>query len=1478
MSDTASSSVDLSQHSILNLTPEEKRVFGALFAQADTEKIGVVTGEVAVKFFERTKLAPAVLGEIWQIADTENRGLLTSAGFCQVLRLIGHYQAGRDPTPELAFQPGPLPKFEGLNLGGSSAPPQGPPPSTIRPQNSGPIRVPPLTPDKATEYAALFEKSGAHNGLLPGETAKSIFEKAGLPNDVLGRIWNLADTEQRGALGVTEFIIAMHLLASYKSRVMQSLPVNLPVGLYEAASRRIQPPPGRSGPPSSAIPRQFSGSLAQRTQSPLARPPYGTPPQSAAPTGNDWLITPNEKNQYDNLFNKVDTEGRGYITGEQAVSFFSDSGLPEDILASIWDLADINSEGQLSRDEFAVAMYLIRQQRGKNGANLPASLPPNLVPPSMRNQIRPPPQPTAPAFDNAAYSSNLPKSASEDLFGLDAFSNPPPQQQPQSTGGSATYNRQLDLDPFGSKATSPTSPQGFQSSPLKGSSAFKPFVPSSSFGQGLNTHSTGASAASSLNQNRGHVPSAMDDLLGDNDPEVSKKLTQETSELANMSNQIGTLRNQMQEVQAKKSTTENDLSSATTQKRDLELRLSQFRSQYEQEVKNVKSLEDRLNTSRNETRKLQQEYALIEGTYQDLQNQHRQLATALDADQRENANLKERIRQVNTEIAQLRPQLDKLRSDARQQKGLVAINKKQLSTNEGERDKTKGEIGDLTRAAQESARSSQPTPQEPRSGLASPAASITSQSTNPFFRKSPPPIADNAMSPSGFARETKSPQGNRDFDNVFGPSFSSSQTTAPPPTSFRSDSQSHVPTFSQSGQSVRSSEPDVPTPSTSPPLSSYHESPRTVEPPVPPESRQFGSNLLPLRDNVPRTDSFSSSVKVSAPGSRYGTTGADTPTTTGAPFYMSANEQSGPSRDLSRTETNQTETGSAGKSLFDRNMTSSPAASGTSDTARPGSKSDDRRDIFQNFGAPSGAQTSIPGAFPGDTNSPIQPTPTGESTLSDRSKASTKPSEGFQGSRTDPFTLNRDQPPRAAKVDFDAAFAGFGGGRQFPEKQHTGSSVNGSVDSGGASRFNQEFPPIESLDNEDDSDSNSEAGFADNFTSASPRQQRQSNPTHGQTSPQPGPSMGSTGAESLGDDFFRARPTVTSMDSSTTELPTPNAQKSPPSYEQSTAPPPGSRSQGRDSNQFPPEFGGLLPARTDPTKPQGNQPSEKQFNNQSTSQGQTLFGGPLNEQKRTTSSGNTGFSTSPPPADTPVSTAPSDAYHSAVSFPSGGDKGPSSQSHPPHAPDPPKRQQFNDDFDVGFDDLSDAKEADDKGDDDFMISPHHREAFDEFNPVFDSPIASKSNTMQSQQTPTGKFGQDDSFGDFEHNLGGQGQGQSKAPQQPQAASSHDWDAIFSGLDQQSPDKHDVSPEASKSQFPSLDSPVQEQTPQPSSSKGQQQPPMPPLGRALTSGTEHDDPILKKLTAMGYPRQDALSALEKFDYDINKAADFLTSVK
>lgn len=64
------------------------------------------------------------------------------------------------------FSAGPLPKFEGL--GGPPIAPLGTGPTGSPPQAVGPIRVPPLTPEKISEYSSLFEKSGAQNGILAG--------------------------------------------------------------------------------------------------------------------------------------------------------------------------------------------------------------------------------------------------------------------------------------------------------------------------------------------------------------------------------------------------------------------------------------------------------------------------------------------------------------------------------------------------------------------------------------------------------------------------------------------------------------------------------------------------------------------------------------------------------------------------------------------------------------------------------------------------------------------------------------------------------------------------------------------------------------------------------------------------------------------------------------------------------------------------------------------------------------------------------------------------------------------------------------------------------------------------------------------------------------------------------------------------------------------------------------------------------------
>ncbi|KAK2766196.1 hypothetical protein FQN54_007712 [Arachnomyces sp. PD_36] len=990
----------------LNLTPEEKRVFYQLFQAADTTNLGVVTGEVAVSFFEKTNLPPDTLGLIWQIADTQNRGLLTPSGFGVVLRLIGHAQAGRPPTEELSLQPGPLPKFVGLSdslaarvAEARTATTSPPPPTPTSSGGPGPVRVPPLNPDDINKFASLFDKSDVQNGLLSGETAKQIFERARLPNEVLGRIWNLSDTKQRGALDGTEFIIAMHLLTSYKTGALRGLPQTLPQGLYDVAARRgsVRTSTGSRAsdvPPVPAIPKQFSGSGPQRTQSPITRPPQYGSPLSAQSTGGDWLVTPQEKAHFDTIFATVDKAGFGQINGEQAVTFFTNAQLPEETLAQIWDLADIDSDGQLSKEEFAVAMYLVRQQRSKKEP-LPQVLPPALIPPSMRRQnAAAPPRPAQPPPAAAPAPT-----AADDLFGLDSFTTPS-QQVPQSTGGSN--------GPF--QPASPTS----RASPPGASSTFKPFIPSSSFGQSLTPQVTGAAPSS---PNRA-PPQPSDDLLGDNDPEESKKLTKETTELGNLSNQISSLSKEMQNVQEKRASTEQEVAQNNQQKRDFEARLAQARTMYDQEVKNFKTLEERLATSRAETKKLQQEFALIDGSRQDLQNQFNQASAALESDQRENASLKERIRQANAEVAQLKPQLEKVRSEARQHKGLVAINKKQLATVEGERDRLNDDIDAASKGTNEADENVTP----PAAAVSSPAASVASQNTNPFFRRTATGSTDNALTSPDSTREKPSDVQSA-FDSFFGPSMTTPSASGPPPTSFRSES------YDSASQGLKGSESSNPTPSTSPP-------PVAKEPPPPPQSRQITPSILPLRENSQQSISTTSSIKVSPPASRFG-----------APTGGSEVEASAPSTSaasLASTEQGKGDSASNG-----------PQESAPANNADANSLDSDSDSSTQ-------AKT-LPGAFP----EPPAPMDTGKDGQGDVSF-----DELFGG-------VARQRSSSQKAMDFEEAMASMGRKTDAPK-------TNGDATQAKSSEFPPIQEIGDDDDDDDSTDSEAPMGFDDDFTAASP--------------------------------------------------------------------------------------------------------------------------------------------------------------------------------------------------------------------------------------------------------------------------------------------------------------------------------------------------------------------------------------------------------
>lgn len=1065
----------------------------------------------------------------------------------------------------------------------------------------------------------------------------------------------------------------MHLLTAFKTGAMRAVPPSLPPGLFEAASRRAGVRTSSTGsrpdiPPVPAIPKQFSGPMPQRTQSPLNRPPIG--PVPAQITGTDWLISPQEKAHFDTIFATVDKRRVGYLTGDDAVGFFANSQLPEDTLAQIWDLADIDSDGQLSKEEFAVAMYLVRQQRSTREP-LPQVLPPALIPPSFRRQpVPPPPRPMQPQGTGA-------RSAAEDLFGLDVFTAP--IQTSQSTGGSA---------PLFQTPSSPTRPQT--------ATTFKPFVPSSSFGQSLTPHATGLSNTAAQPRSPQYHS---DDLLGDADPEESKKLTQETTELANLSNQVSTLSKEMGNIQAKRGNAEQDLATTNRQKRDFEARLAQARAMYEQEVKDFKALEEKLAASKAETRKLQQDFAMIEGSRQDLQNQFNQVSAALEADQRENASLKEKIRQANAQVSQLKPQVEKLRSEARQQKGLAAINKKQLATVEGERDRIQAENDSIKGETLEPERQTSPPP------VMSPASSNSQR--NPFFKRSPSASTENAFAPNPASSEGPHSSQNI-FDNVFGPAFSIPSTaTPPPPTTFRTETSSPQP---QIGNAAKSS-PTAgdPTPLESPPAMTFDHIPDTAVPPPPPRSRQITPSELPI---VGHHEAESSSVKASPPASRLGKEPETEPVTQAS------------SKDASQLEDSE------------------------------GTQSGENRSL-----APNESTSSIPGAFPEATSPP------------ESAKKDFTFDELFAGR-----THERSQSQKA--LDFEEAFAAM---KKDPKKD---SPFGGS----NPGRDHSEFPPIRELENDDDDSSTASegpTGFDDDFTPVSPPR----------------------------NDTSRAIQPFPSNDA--TPLPGPDAQMSPPSYDQSEP--------QHLPGTVPPEFGGLLPGRTDPTAP-GDAPHSVDH----------VTGAPIVD----------------------------------------GIPQPTTASTPKPAAD----------FEAAFEglNLTPAKEVEDDDDDtdeDDFESPFNKDPSN-FDMTFDSPTAPPRPSGFPPHTAGSASGNSTTNPDFfsfgapsirPQTSGSQPpfQQQQKSSSPPTQPSAHDWDALFSVLDeakgQGAAGKSDANPATTAP--PTSTEPSQASVPATASPATQAKPP----GWALSTDPGEDDFILQRLTAMGYARDESLAALEKFDYNLDKVS-------
>lgn len=327
----------------------------------DAEQSGVINALDAARFLKKSNLSDIILSRIWDLSDPKGTGQLNKIGFFVALKLIALQQQGEVASLNILYKEvndppkcGDIPKKVLDTL------------STISfvPVESFEWS---LSIDVTNKYETIFESMSPQNGLISGNKVRDKMIESNLPVNVLGKIWDLADQDKDGNLNQHEFTVAFHLIniALEKKIVPNQLPDSLKPNKLNS----------------------FVAIFPEDLQPPQNNHDHFNQQDECLNANNEeWVINTNQKNEYNEIFKKYDTDHDGFVNGSEIKEIFLKSSLSQKILADIWALCDNESRGKLDSEQFALAMWLIKRKCDYN-LDPPRKLCINMIPPTHKLNI-----------------------------------------------------------------------------------------------------------------------------------------------------------------------------------------------------------------------------------------------------------------------------------------------------------------------------------------------------------------------------------------------------------------------------------------------------------------------------------------------------------------------------------------------------------------------------------------------------------------------------------------------------------------------------------------------------------------------------------------------------------------------------------------------------------------------------------------------------------------------------------------------------------------------------------------------------------------------------------------------------------------------------------------------------------------------------------------------------------------------------------